>query len=130
MADLPSGPTVLIVDRDFGFAFWLAEIFTELGCHPVPALDCAKAVSLTPELEKVDMVVLDPTMPACSKMMQSLTRLHPSVKLVAVVGEKTDSNIAADAVLKRPSGLMPISRQEWVRRVRQVLRDVEIVGNA
>ena len=130
MADLPSGPTVLIVDKDFGFAFWLAEIFTELGCHPVPALDCPKAVSLTTGLKKIDVVVVNPAMPGISKMMQSLSYLYPSVKVVAVVDEKMDAvgNIQAHATLERPSGLMPISRQEWVRLVRQVLRDLEIVG--
>ena len=133
MADLPSGPTVLIVDSDFGFSFWLAEIFSELGCHPLPALDCQKAVSLATGLDlKVDVMVVNPAMPGISKMMQSLRRLYPSVKVVAVVGAKVDAvrNIEAAAMLKRPAGLIPISRQEWVRRIRQVLRDLEIVRNA
>lgn len=131
MVDIADGPTVLIVDKDFGFAFWLAEIFTELGCHPVPGLDCQKAVSLATELTlKVNVVVVNPAMPGISKMMQSLSRLYPSVKVVAVVDDKVDTvHIEAHAMLKRPSGLMPISRQEWIRRVRQALRDLEIVGN-
>jgi hypothetical protein len=45
MPDLQGGRTALIVEKDFGFAFWLAEIFNEAGCHVVPALDCQLAVS-------------------------------------------------------------------------------------
>ena len=51
MADVLGGVTVLIVDEDVGFVFWLGEILTKLGCRAVPALDCTQAVAITGALD-------------------------------------------------------------------------------
>ena len=50
MTETLSGPTVLIVDKDLGFLWWLGEIFSEAGYDVAPALDCKQAFSLTTEL--------------------------------------------------------------------------------
>lgn len=81
MADVPGGVTVLIIDQDLGFVFWLGGLFTELGCHAVPTLDCTEAVSITSALNlTIDLIVVNPRLRGVSKMMKQLSRAvccHP-----------------------------------------------------
>src|SRR5579864_7603483 len=45
--------TVLIVDDDLGFVWWLGDIFNEAGARCVPALSCGAAMVLTKRLNPV-----------------------------------------------------------------------------
>jgi hypothetical protein len=42
-------PVVLILDTDLGFVVWLGEIFSEVGCEVVPALNSDQALSIIRE---------------------------------------------------------------------------------
>ena len=46
MIEPPRGPTILIVDEDVGFVWWLGELFSEFGYRSIPALSCRQALSL------------------------------------------------------------------------------------
>ncbi len=127
MADVLGGVTVLIVDQDVGFVFWLGQIFTELGCQAVPALDCTQAVSITSALNlKIDLVVVNPRLPGVSKMMKKLSCAGHSLKVVVIREGNVEaiSKLPAHAILERPPGRAAISRQGLLNRVRNILRDV------
>jgi hypothetical protein len=131
VADVPGGVTVLIVDQDLGFVFWLGEIFAELGCQAVPALDCTKAVSISSALNlTIDLVVVNLRLRGVSKMMKKLSRADRSVKVVVIRdgNVRAISRLPADAILERPVGQAAISRERWLNRVRKILRDVLVAG--
>lgn len=131
MADVLGGVTVLIVDQDVGFVFWLGEIFAELGCQAVPALDCTQAVSITSALNlKIDLVVVNPRLPGVSKMMKKLICAGRSLKVVVIRERNVEaiSKLPAHAILDRPSGRGAISRQGWLNRIRNILRDLLLTG--
>jgi len=128
---LPRGATVLIVDQDFGFVFWIGEIFNEAGCHAVPALDCTEAISITKQLNlNIDLVVVNPQLPGVADMMCTLQ--GPNLKIIAIRDKRVQAirTFRADATLERPSGPEPISREKWLDRVRKILRDFHLMGAA
>jgi hypothetical protein len=128
---LPCGATVLIVDNDFGFVFWIGEIFTAVGCQAVPTLDCTEAISITRELNlKIDLVVVNPQLPGVTAMMRTLQ--GPNLKTIAIRDRRVQAirTFPADAILERPSGREPISREKWLDRVRTILRGIHVRGAA
>ena len=131
MTELLGGATVLIVDKDFGFVFWIGEIFDEVGCHAVPALDCTEAVSIVKELNlKIDLVVVNPQLPGVADMMRTFQ--GPNLKIIAIRDRRIQAirTFPVDAILQRPSGRDPISRERWLDRVRKILRDLHLLGAA
>lgn len=133
MPELRGGGTVLVVDKDIAFAWWLGEVFGDAGCYVVPALNCRQALQMVKRLRmKVDIVAGNPGLPGFSKMIRSLSGSRRPVKIIAIVNEGDDAAVTAqgDATLERPSGTSVISRQEWVRRVQEILRELEMRGTS
>lgn len=122
-------PTVLIVDRDPGFLFWLGEIFTQAGYHAIPALDCGRAVSLTRKLSvQLVLVVVNPELPEVAWMLETLRHTEEHFKVVHIANDDDDidtgSTVLADAMLPRPRPRELILREAWIDRVRKILRDL------
>lgn len=119
--------TVWIVDDDLGFVWWLGEIFTEAGCRALPALSCEQAVSLIKKLNVgIDLLVLNPQLPGVIRMLKTLNSAYANFKIVAI-GKASPALIAAihpQATLERPSTSDSISRPEWLKKIRKLLRDV------
>ena len=120
--------TVWIVDDDLGFVWWLGEMFTAVGCRALPALSTEQAALLMKKLELgIDLLVVNPDLPGVSGMLQNLRRVNRNLKIV-VIGKASQALTAAihpQANLERPSGSEPISRPEWLKKVRRLLRQVK-----
>ena len=70
-------PTVLIVDEDLGFIFWLRDIVTEAGCLCIPALNSLQAISFVRELKvEIDLLIVKPSLAGVSEMIQTLNNAH------------------------------------------------------
>jgi DNA-binding NtrC family response regulator len=123
----PAATTVWIVDDDLGFVWWLGEIFTEAGCRTLPALSCEQALALIKSLDVgIDLLVVNPQLPGITKMLKILSRAHPNLKIVAI-GNASAALPAAfrpQASLERPSASESISRPEWLKKVRKLLKEV------
>jgi DNA-binding response OmpR family regulator len=116
-------PVVLIVDDDLGFVCWLGEIFNEVGYQPIPALNSLQAVSLTKELNlEIGLVVMNPKLEGISEMIQNLS---PEPPRIIIIRDQTSEPVGTSqgiAMVERPSPKEPISRKEWLKKVRKVLR--------
>jgi DNA-binding NtrC family response regulator len=123
----PAATTVWIVDDDLGFVWWLGEVFTEAGCRTLPALSCEQALALFKSLDVgIDLLVVNPQLSGISKMLKILSRAHPNLKIVAI-GNASAALLAASrpqASLERPSASESISRPEWLKKVRKLLKEV------
>lgn len=127
MTQPPAPTTVWIVDDDLGFVWWLGEIFTEAGCRALPALSCDQAVSLMKKLDVgIDLLVLNPQLPGVIRMLQMLRGAHANFKVVAIgkISPVLATAIHPQASLERPSSSDSISRPEWIKKVRKLLREV------
>lgn len=127
MIEVEGDPTVLILDQDLGFVFWLAEIFNEVGCQVAPGLDYTQAVSLTKRFHlSVDLVVVNPALEWAQQVLSTLSARGRTPKIVVIRDEMTKSvgAIHADAILKRPTASQQTSRQEMLAQVREILGGV------
>jgi DNA-binding NtrC family response regulator len=127
----PAATTVWIVDNDLGFVWWLGEVFTEAGCRTLPALSCEQALALIKSLNVgIDLLVVNTQLPGVNKMLQSLSRAHPNLKIVAI-GKASAVLPAAfrpQAHLERPSASDLISRPDWLKKVRRLLKEVAVAA--
>jgi hypothetical protein len=120
----------LIIDHDLGFMMWLAEMFAELGCQAMPAMNCRQALALTKRLEQpIAILVVNPELRGAERMVNCLVAANPGVRLVLIRNLATDgvaiqqnpSGLKARFTLARPSPGESISRPDWVARVRKVV---------
>jgi DNA-binding response OmpR family regulator len=121
-----AGATVLIVDDDLGFVWWLGEIFHELGCRAVPAMNCREALCLAESSKlAVDLIVVNPGLQGVPEMVKTLRRVR-SAKVVAIPQLRALPKPGGEAntVLDRPSTGETISRSKWIRKVRGVLAQI------
>jgi hypothetical protein len=120
-------PVTLIIDPDPGFVCWLGQLLCQAGCQVIPALSGREAVRLVAELNlSIDVAIVDPRLRGVPKAIRTLRDWFPSLKTVAVrtAGEDAIAAIDASATLKRPSSWTRVSRQEWLRSIRRVLKGV------
>lgn len=128
MSKPPGPPTVLIVDEDVGFISWLGEIFSEAGYRALPALSCHQAVSLIKKLKlDVDVIAVNQRLRGISWAIGTLSSAKRPLKIVLIRNPAVDAIevIPSHAILERPSGWDPISRADWLRKIRRVLKQVE-----
>jgi DNA-binding NtrC family response regulator len=123
----PAPTTVWIVDDDLGFVWWLGDIFTEAGCRALPALSCEQALSLIKTFDLgIDLLVLNPRLPGAPRMLQVISSAHPNFKIV-LIGQSSPvltNAIRPHANLEKPSGSDSISRPQWLKKVRKLLKEV------
>ena len=120
-------PTVWIVDDDLGFVWWLGEVFIEAGCHTLPALSATEALALMKRLQvSIDIVVVNPALAGVDRMLRSLKRANPGLKIIIIgPGTLTSATMRVHGTLIRPSAFEPLPRPEWLDKVRVLLREVK-----
>ena len=127
MVSSRSGPIVLIVDDDLGFVWWLGEIFSEVGCCSLPALSCKQARTLMKEGYNLDLILVNPHLPGAGALVSALGRRNANVPVVAIHtgSERLGDAADQDSTLTRPAASDQISRAEWLRKVRKLLRELK-----
>jgi DNA-binding NtrC family response regulator len=123
----PRGPTILIVDEDVGFVWWLGELFSEFGYRSIPALSSRQALALARKnTTEVHLLVIDPGLRGASRLIQVLRSIHPlKIVLIQESSVREIPGLGVVATLERPSGWAPLSRSEWRQRVQRLLKQVE-----
>jgi hypothetical protein len=115
---------VLIIDHDLGFVMWLGEMFNALGCQAVPALHCRNGLALAKKLKlRITTLVINPELPSAARTVKVLSEANPGVQVVLIRSslDEQSSGIPARSTLRRPTPWEPISRADWLARVRSVL---------
>ena len=119
----------LIVDDDLGFVFWLGERFHEVGYQPAPALNARQAASFVKQSNlKVAVVVVNPNLRGVRKLIKTLSQTHSHLIKIILIRDpvaRTAVVIRAHARLERPSGWEPVSRHEWLRKLKRILEEAE-----
>ena len=120
MPKLPtSRPTVLILDRELGFAFWLGQTLDLSGYNAFPARSCEDAAELLKHLKtSIDLLVLGSASANAVVFADSLRRSQGKLKVLAAVGdgEELGSIFSPDAVQTKTA-----SSKEWLRTIDRLL---------
>jgi CheY-like chemotaxis protein len=115
-------PIALIVDDDVAFILWLGEMFAETGYRAVPALHCRQALALVKKLAvRIDVLVVNPDLRGAARVIKMLSSEQPNLRVVLI---RNPSNPVPDGnhpALERPAPWEPISRPQWVTKIRKLL---------
>lgn len=118
--------TVLIVDDDLGFAFWLGQALDQAGYETWPARSVTAAKSLLAEVRlAVDLLVITASLPRAGVLANYLGRHNPDLKIIAVYDDLTGGFKPfpkASAIHQRPQIIDTAAKAEWVQLVTGVLR--------
>jgi DNA-binding NtrC family response regulator len=117
--------TVLIVDDDLGFAFWLGQTLDRAGYETWPARSVTAAKSLLAEVRlAVDLLVITASLPRAIAFANYMARTNADFKVIAVYEELSDDHKPfpkASAVHQKPQTIDTAARLEWVQLVTGVL---------
>jgi len=119
--------TVLIVDGDLGFVFWLGHLLDAAGYSAYPAKSASDAALLMLQLDlQPKLLVINPELPAAADFIAGLHRSHSSMRAIGVVEHVDDGSRhcpGMDVCLAKPAVLDDSAHGEWLDCIRQLLGD-------
>jgi len=119
--------TVLVVDSDLGFVFWLGRLLTEAGYEAFPAKTAKDAMELVPTLElAVDLLVVNPAQPGIINLIKAIHASNEHVRVMAVRQSEEQSAYTKPGEGKegdRPAYTSDVARREWLEAVARALAE-------
>ena len=116
--------TVLIVDDDLGFAFWLGQALDRAGIESWPARSVYAANSLLAQLPlTIDLLIISDSLPWGGVLADRLGRARTNFKLIVICDKAGQPHGAlnATAVYQRPQAIDHAESVKWVQRINDVL---------
>jgi len=116
--------TVLIIDNDLGFIFWLGQILNDVGYAALPAKSASEAVHLMSENNiEADLLIINPSLSGVVRLAEELRRSRPGIKVVAStsVEDQTCDLPGVDHFLLKPVRADEALRQIWLETIRRLL---------
>ena len=117
--------TVLILDTEIAFAFWLGQALIQAGYDAFPARSCEDAIELLNELNVgIDLLVLNFRLGGARDFAAALRRSQSQLKVLVAVGDEEEPGTVfpeADAAKKKPSSAVDCSKIEWLRTIESLL---------
>src|SRR5689334_14341405 len=78
--------TVLIVDDDLGFVFWVGQALDRVGYNALPAKGIAEAKALTESFRvRVDLLMIGAALPDAAALSAELLNSHTGMKVLGLI---------------------------------------------
>jgi len=124
--------TVIIVDADLGFAFWLGHVLDQAGYYALPALSAGGASRLLTELGlTVDLIVINAEVGDAKSFIADSRLANPNLRVIAVL-ENPEASLPAflqaNLIEHKPAVIDDAARRTWVDTVQLVLSTRTEVG--
>jgi hypothetical protein len=116
--------TVLLVDNDLSFAFWLGRALDQAGYEALPARSVSDARSLVGELRvAVDLLVIRASLPSAATLAEDLRRFCSDVRVIGIREEGVPPGrcLWADLEAVKPEYNRDALAQEWIRTVQAAM---------
>ena len=114
--------TVLIVDGDLGFVFWLGQALDSAGYLALPANDTRSALKLIQEHKiRVDILVIDPLLPNAFSLIATLRQAIATLITVGAISPEwgvRPSEPEFNAVIRKPEKLTAAALLSWLALIR------------
>ena len=127
MRTLAMVKTVLIVDEDLWFVFWLGRLLKDAGYDVWPARSGADAAILMKELGAgLDLLVINPNSCGAAAFFEDQRR-QTGFKTIAIQAQDEESAVidGVDAALVKPQRPDEVSKLEWISVIESVLTQWE-----
>jgi len=116
--------TILIVDNDLGFLYWLGCMLCAAGYVALPAKNSQNARELLSRLNiGIQLLVVNSSMPGARALAETLRRSQGQLKVIALIGGGEEPSRAfpgADASQHKRSCLGELSEIEWLETIEGV----------
>ena len=77
--------TILILDNDLGFAFWLGMTLTAPHCAAFPAQSVGEASAMISAFNlKIDFLIMNPAVPGASEFTRALRAEHSLMRVATL----------------------------------------------
>ena len=117
--------TVVIIDRDLGFVFWLGRVLGDAGYQVLPSKGFAEASPLLSELNtEIDLLVVNPSLVGAADFVSALRRSWPDARILAAIGDQDQQAGQvqnADIIVRRPLQPDAAAATVWLKMVEQAL---------
>jgi DNA-binding response OmpR family regulator len=115
--------TVLLVNRDLGFVFWLGQALDAIGYEAYPAKTVQDATRLVKELSlQLDLLIIDPETAGAMGFIAAAKLSWPGVRVMAVYDRNEPEDLLGiDNALPKPTVVGEHCRQTWLENVASVL---------
>jgi DNA-binding response OmpR family regulator len=119
--------TVLILDNDLGFVFWLGRTLDAAGYQTLPAKNISDATILLEELTlEIDLLIVNPSLPGAAEFVSMLRRSTRRLKVIAIsdVDGPVTTLPGVDAWRRKPDNIVDeVTTLEWVQLTQSLLAD-------
>lgn len=83
--------TILILDNDLGFAFWLGQTLSAGNCEALPATNVPEATALIGHFRlTIDLVIMNPSVPGAADFTRTLRREQGHLRVAELIPESAD----------------------------------------
>lgn len=85
--------TILILDDDLGFSFWLGQSLNAPHCRALPAKSVAEAAALIGQFKlKIDFLIMNPAVPGASDFTRALRREQKHLRVATLSPEAFEAD--------------------------------------
>lgn len=85
--------TILILDDDLGFSFWLGQTLTAPHCETLPAKSVAEATALIGQFKlKIDFLIMNPAVPGALAFTRALRRKQKHLRVATLDPPQPESS--------------------------------------
>jgi response regulator RpfG family c-di-GMP phosphodiesterase len=124
-----SSETILLVDPDLGFVFWLGQALDLAGYNAIPAKSVRSASDLIQQHRLVvHILVIDPFLPDAFAFISRLRQSHINLHVVAAIPEDWEDlppMTEVDATIRKPRHLTATATLPWINLVQRLSSEAE-----
>jgi len=117
--------TVLIVDENLGFVFWLGQLLQSAGFAAFPARRVYDAgIVILDHALTVDILIVNPFLPGAADLIARLRQNQKHLKVITIAEPGLAGGPGVDTSCPKPRHIDEEARLEWLSVVRHVLSEV------
>jgi hypothetical protein len=124
--------TVLIVDRELGFVFWLGQALDRAGYQALPAKSCEDAAELLKQLNvEIHVLIVGHSLAGAAAFADSLRRSQGHLKVIDVIGDGEEPGPefpGSDATQFMLSAVDEASETEWLETIEEIFCHDDATG--
>lgn len=116
--------TVLIIDSDLGFVFWLGHGLDQAGYAAFPAQTAHDAKRLLDAMNvPINLLIINTGLRGAVDFVTALRRLNQDLKVVATTDYEDQPDLVRDADLRcrKPEATDQTTRRELISQIKQLM---------
>ena len=119
--------TILLIDPDLGFIFWLGQALDAAGYSAIPAVNTGAARELIEEHRLlIEILVINPLIDDAAPFITWLKETRAGLKTIAAIPGDAENYLSVpdfDAVIHKPDSLSKMAVTQWLNIIQSLRFD-------